>query len=348
MKTKVFACVLFVIVALTAYFIRPTLWKDLVVMPFHRDEKTITVALKTGQPLSGFARALQEQGIVADARCFLYHLRKKGVDRTLRAGAYRLASGPSWYVADQLANACPEWHSVAIIPGADPRRPFPFGTAEEQRAALAATSNYPEALRSILPDTPEARAAFLLPDTYYLTEKSLPELISQASGAWYRALGQKVTDPAAALRGAVIASLVQRETALDDEYAVIAGVIENRLAKNMLLQIDASVVYAWRVEKGENLTRVLYKHLEIDSPWNTYKYGGLPPGPICVPSAAAWNGALSPKKIPYYYYVAEGDRHIFAKTLQEHENNVRRVRRPQNQNSPAQKSRLKTSKTRRR
>ena len=94
----------------------------------------------------------------------------------------------------------------------------------------------------------------------------------------------------------------------------------------MLLQIDATVVYAWRL-KGRKLTRVLNKDLEVDSPYNTYKYQGLPPRPICVPGIEAWGAALDPEFNDYLYYVAGRDGyHHFSKTFSEHKANIRQIR----------------------
>ena len=110
------------------------------------------------------------------------------------------------------------------------------------------------------------------------------------------------------------------------ERSVIAGVIENRLNKNMLLQIDATVVYAWKLE-GRNLTRVFHSDLTLNSPYNTYVIQGLPPAPICIPSAESWEAALAPGKNDYYYYVARKDGyHYFAGTYEEHRQNIRKAR----------------------
>ena len=297
-------------------------------MPFHKDEKTAQFFLKDGESLRSFAQKIAEENSVADYRNLLYWLRRKGTDRSLRSGGYKISSGPSWYVAEQLSSGEPSYFSALIIPGALPQRPLPLGTDEEQNAALNDLGNFPEPLRKILPDAAAGRAAFLLPETYSLTEKSLPELVRQASAAWYARFGALLADKGNALRTAVIASLLQREAQIDGEYPVIAGVIENRLARKMPLQIDASVVYAWHLLKGETLKRVLFKHLEVDSPYNTYKSLGLPPLPICVPSAKAWEGALAPEQNDFLYYVARGDgSHRFARTEGEHQNNVRLYRK---------------------
>ena len=109
--------------------------------------------------------------------------------------------------------------------------------------------------------------------------------------------------------------MIEREARLDSERKIIAGVIYNRLSKNMPLQIDATVVYAL----GRHKEMVTYKDLEIDSPYNTYKYAGIPPGPISCPGKASLEAALNPAQHSYYYYVAKGDgSHYFSKTYAEH------------------------------
>lgn len=303
----------------------PSQWNDVFVMPFHRDERSGQVTLGDGQSLRAFAAAAREKGLVADGRNLLYWLARKGADRSLRAGTYRLSSGPSWYVAEQLKIASPMYETETILPGALPGRPLPVGDDKAQREALADDANYPAAMLKILPEEPEARSAFLLPDSYAMTEKTASGLVKAAAAAWFGRFGGTVPDGKTAFRAARIASLLQREGQRDDEYAVIAGVIENRLAKGMLLQIDATVIYAWYLTTGKQLKRVYYKHLKADSPYNTYKNAGLPPQPICVPSAAAWEAALAPARHEYLYYVSKGDgTHAFAKTEQEHAANVRK------------------------
>ncbi len=336
---KKFALLFFVLLIFCGAFVftrfKKTQWLDVCVMPFHKDEKSASVTLASGQSLQSFARIAQEAGIIADGHNFLFWLARKGVDRTLKAGVYQLNSGPSWYVVEQLKNATPSYFAATILPGALPQTPLPFGTRAEQMAALSDLDNFPQNLRALLPPAPEARAAFLLPETYSLVEgNSFSELIMQASSAWMTKFGTIVTDAQTALRAGIVASLLQREAMKDEEFPVIAGVIENRLAKKMLLQVDASVVYAWYLETGEILKRVLYKHLELDSPYNTYKRSGLPPAPICVPSEAAWQGALEPQKHDYFYYVAgEDGAHRFAKTLAEHEKNAKDYHRSRKLNS---------------
>lgn len=124
-----------------------------------------------------------------------------------------------------------------------------------------------------------------------------------------------------------LASIVQKETAKIDERPKVAGLYLNRLRTGMLLQADPTVIYAIKKETGNYDTiikRVLYKDLEIDSPYNTYKNAGLPPGPITMPDISAVDGVLNPEKHNYYYMVANVENfgyHMFAKDLAQHTRN---------------------------
>jgi len=118
-----------------------------------------------------------------------------------------------------------------------------------------------------------------------------------------------------------IASMIEKEAAEDSERPIIAGVIYNRLKKNMKLQIDATVIYAL----GEHKSRLTYEDLKINSPYNTYIIEGLPPSPICTPRKASIEAALNPDMHSYFYYVLSAygsTKHLFAETYDEHLNNV--------------------------
>lgn len=129
-----------------------------------------------------------------------------------------------------------------------------------------------------------------------------------------------------------LASIVEKETLANEEKPVIASVYLNRLKKGMLLQADPTVVYA---VKDFGLQRVLNKHLKIDSPYNTYKYTGLPPGPICMPDVGTIDSVLNAKETDYLFFCAKPNgkgRHAFAKSSRQHINNANRYRRWLNEN----------------
>ena len=120
-----------------------------------------------------------------------------------------------------------------------------------------------------------------------------------------------------------VASLVELEASDPEERSMVAGVVENRLAKGMRLEIDATVLYAmqeWKV-LGPGVVHT------VDSPYNTYEHAGLPPGPICSPSLSSVEAALRPARHGYYYYVGKGSgRHLFAVTYEQHLANIRQTR----------------------
>jgi len=121
-----------------------------------------------------------------------------------------------------------------------------------------------------------------------------------------------------------LASLVEREVQVPAERELVAAVLHNRMKKKMPLQIDASVIYAL----GEHRTTVLLKDLEVDSPYNTYKYAGLPPGPIASPGRMSILAILYPADVDYLYYRAKEDGtggHYFARTFSEHQANIRKA-----------------------
>ena len=123
-----------------------------------------------------------------------------------------------------------------------------------------------------------------------------------------------------------LASIVQKETLVNEEKPRVAGVYINRLKRGQLLQADPTVVFA---NQDFTIKRVLNRHLEIDSPYNTYKYAGLPPGPICMPDVSSIDAVLNYEKHKYLYFCASPDnsgKHQFARTLIEHNKNADRYR----------------------
>jgi UPF0755 protein len=121
-----------------------------------------------------------------------------------------------------------------------------------------------------------------------------------------------------------LASLVEKETASPDERPTVAGVYANRLRIGMALQCDPTVIYAL-MKAGRWDGNIRRADLQIDSPYNTYRYPGLPPGPIASPGRASLEAARQPADVPYLYFVSRGDgTHVFSATLAEHNANVRK------------------------
>lgn len=174
---------------------------------------------------------------------------------------------------------------------------------------------------------PENLEGYLFPDTYFFAPGITPEAVIAQMRSNFTARVETGMDWDNKSRAEIItvASLVEREAVTDADRPKIAGVIYNRLARHMKLEIDATVQYAL----PEHKARLLYSDLKIDSPYNTYRVVGLPPGPICSPGLSSVQAALQPEKHDYLYYVlgATGKNHVFAKTFAEHKINVAHYRK---------------------
>lgn len=162
---------------------------------------------------------------------------------------------------------------------------------------------------------------FLYPDTYiiprgYSPQKIIETMLTQFEKVWLVRLQNKTNkSDYSILHIMTIASLIEREAKIDKEKSIIAGVIYNRLQKDMYLQIDAGIQYSIEGYKD----KLLYSDLEIDSPYNTYLHRGLPPGPICSPGDEAIDAALNPADVDYLFYFALADgTHVFTKTYDQH------------------------------
>ncbi|WP_370226104.1 endolytic transglycosylase MltG [Mesoflavibacter sp.] len=174
-----------------------------------------------------------------------------------------------------------------------------------------------------------------VPNTYEFFWNTSPELFrDKMLGEYYRFWNDERQAKRKALKLSVnevmtIASIVQKETAKVDERPRVAGVYLNRIRKGWPLEADPTVIYAKKLKENnfdQVIKRVLYKDLEIDSKYNTYKYPGIPPGPITMPDVSAIDAVLNPEKHNYMFFVADVKNfgyHKFAKTLAQHNANKR-------------------------
>ena len=178
-----------------------------------------------------------------------------------------------------------------------------------------------------------------IPNTYEMywnisIERFLDRMKKEYDNFWIpERLEKAARIPLSPVQVSTLASIVEEETIASDEYPVVAGLYINRLKKGMLLQADPTVKYA----VGDfTLRRILYSHLEVDSPYNTYKYSGLPPGPIRLPSIKGLDAVLNYSHHQYLYMCAKEDfsgRHNFATTLAEHSRNAQRYQSALNKNN---------------
>ncbi len=188
----------------------------------------------------------------------------------------------------------------------------------------------PARIADLDPDAPDLEG-YLFPDTYRFARGTgeaaiVDELVATFRRRYRDRLAGELA-PGELRRLVTLASIVEKEARLDDERPLIAGVFANRLRRGMPLQADPTVIYALiLLDRWDgNLRR---PDLRIDSPYNTYRYPGLPPGPICSPGLASLEAAAAPADTPYLYFVSRNDgSHVFAATLAEHNRNVERWQR---------------------
>jgi UPF0755 protein len=179
--------------------------------------------------------------------------------------------------------------------------------------------------------------ALFLPDTYEFywntdAEGFVNRMFQEYNKFWNEERKQQAQAKGLTpIQVSTLASIVNKETNMSDEMPRVAGVYLNRLKSNWLLQADPTLIFAWN---DYTIKRVLDRHKEIESPYNTYKYPGLPPGPICIPSIAAVKSVLNAEDHHYYFFCAKEDfsgYHNFAKTLGEHNQNAARYQQALNQ-----------------
>jgi UPF0755 protein len=288
------------------------------------------VEIPPGAGSAAIGRRLAEAGVVSDASTFRLALWITGEGRRLQAGEYRFdhAMSPR-QVADKIARG-----DVYVRPIT-----FPEGLTIKQMASLyeskgfGTAASFTTAARNVALVSaldPGARdlEGYLFPDTYALPRSATADqLVTRMVEAFEKAFTPDLREHAGA-RGLTVrqlvtlASIVEKETGRSEERPLVAAVYSNRLKIGMGLQCDPTVIYALdRAGRYDgNLTRA---DLHFDSPYNTYRYAGLPPGPIASPGRASLAAAVAPADVPYLYFVSRNDgTHVFATTLDEHNRNV--------------------------
>lgn len=286
------------------------------------------VVVPRGAGLAQAADSLASAGVVRSATLFRLYARFRGSDRPIKAGTYRFDRGASYgFILEAmragkgmvLSVTIPEGYTVAQIAQVLSRR---LGVPPDSvHAAVRDTA----LLHELDIPTPTAEG-YLFPDTYTFlpgtTARAAVGVMVRRFEMVWRPEWTARLDTLTMTRHDILtlASIVEREARLAEERPVIAAVYMNRLRDGMLLQADPTVQYAL----PEYQSRLLYRHLAIESPYNTYKYKGLPPGPIGAPGRASIEASLYPANVPYKFFVAYPDgHHEFRRTLAEH--NVARV-----------------------
>lgn len=300
------------------------------------EERSIYVA--EGSDFRMLAGQLAASGAIRDMARFERVARMLGANKSVRAGHYRLKKGTSYKHAVRTFHR--GWQSPVRLTFNNIRTSAQLAgrisaQLEQDSAAFA---------RILLSDSVAAHYGFdrrtfiamFIPDTYEFYWDTSPEkFVERMHREWERFWDHGRRERLAATgltrtEAVTLASIVYEETNMTDEMPTVAGVYINRLRIGMPLQADPTVKFAI----GDfSLRRILHRHLEVDSPYNTYRYAGLPPGPIAMPSVKAIDAVLNYRSHKYLYFCARADfsgYHSFATTLSEHNRNAEAYRRALN------------------
>jgi len=309
-------------------------WRDLY-RPFRGYQGNAILVIAPGTHAWDVASIFTSRGILAHRWPFLFRYWLGRSRHRLRAGEYlfdRPLSPADVYRKLILGDVF--LHAVVIPEGSDR-----FDTARifQQQLELnpqefLQVSERSAAIRDLDPQAPTLEG-YLFPDTYRFPRGVSVETVISAMLTRFRhvlagKLAQSGRGPGVRLHEVVtLASMVEKETPAPGERPVIAGIFARRLAKGMALQCDPTVVYAARLHQRP-IGPITEQDLNINSPYNTYRYSGLPPGPICNPGEASLAAALQPAQGNTLYFVSNGHGgHVFARTLAEHQSNVARYRK---------------------
>lgn len=286
--------------------------------------KAVRVIIPRGATFTQATDSLARARIVKWPTGFRLYARAGGKDRNIKPGTYLLKPGTSWGEVVSALNGglglvnsvtVPEGFAVSqIVPLLARRLDLPPDsvTAAIRDTALLARLDVPTATLE----------GYLFPDTYAFPDgtrarEAVSEMVKRFEREWKPEWDARLTELAMNRNDIItLASIIEREAKLPEERPVISAVYHNRLKKQMLLQADPTVQYSLPAHTA----RVLYKDLEVTSPYNTYVHPGLPPGPIASPGAPSIIAALYPANVNYLYFVAFPDgHHEFRMTLADHE-----------------------------
>ena len=290
------------------------------------------VVVPRGANLRVAAESLAKAGVVSSAKAFRFYGMLRGRDRTLRAGTYIFRPDLPWSeVLDILEGGKSIEQRITIPEGWSLQQIVPqlARVLNAPVDSVAAAMRDTALLHRLDVPTPTLEG-YIFPDTYVFPDGTTPRgavrlMISRFEQVWQPEWNQLLETRAMNRNDVMsLAAIVEKEAKLPEERPVIAAVYLNRLKIGMKLQADPTVQYAI----GHHVARVLYKHLEIDSPYNTYRYKGLPPGPIASPGKPSIVAALTPANVPYRFFVAWPDgHHEFTENFAAHDAAVRRARR---------------------
>ena len=300
---------------------------------YPESEKLVVIARGTSS--LEVARMLEREGLVRHWSLFLTYLKTVKRNARLQAGEYRFdGPQPVTRIADKLIRGLIYYHEVTIPEGYSL---FEIAELLEQKK-LCSPGEFWKAAKRVDRVLPMAKASenlegFLFPDTYWLAlgtsaDDIVGMMVARFGEIHARWLAAAAKDSPLSLEQLMtLASLIEKEAHVDAERELVSAVFHNRLKKRMPLQCDPTVIYAARLA-GQYRGTIFQSDLNLDSPYNTYRRVGLPPGPIANPGRRSIEAALKPAQVDYLYFVADNrGGHVFSSTLQAHQRAVSAYRK---------------------
>lgn len=294
-----------------------------------------TLYIRTGSDYEDVLSTLKSERIIKSIFTFKVVAEKMNYPKHIKPGKYILKPGMGNYKLIQLLRSGKQEPVFLIFNNIRTKQEFASRISKQLEAdsvAILKHLNDDAFMRKFDLNAENAMTLFI-PNTYQLWWNTTPEeFFERMAKESKRFWDKERLDKAAALnlkpnQVVILASIVEKETNKNDEKPVVAGVYLNRLKKGMLLQADPTLVFAW---KDFTIRRVLNVHKTINSPYNTYKFKGLPPGPIYLPDTKSIDAVLNYKHHDYIYFCAKEDfsgYHNFARTPAEHHNNAVRYQK---------------------
>ncbi|MCG3167214.1 MAG: Endolytic murein transglycosylase [Bacteroidia bacterium] len=303
-----------------------------------KGEKLTYIYIPTGSDINTVKNILSKNGIVVDINSFEWVAERKNYKNKIFPGKYLIKAGMSNNELVNLLRSGKQTPVKLVINNVRKKEEIVSLVGKQLEADSTHLSAIlkDEALLSRYGLNTENAGTLFIPNTYEFNwntsaEQFVERIRKEHQKFWTnerkaKAKALKLSEAEIA----ILASIVEKETQKRYEMPIIAGVYLNRLKKGMLLQADPTLVFA---SGNFNITRVLNVHKEIDSSYNTYKYQGLPPGPICIPDERSIESVLNYEKHDYLYFCANPDMtftHVFAKTYEQHLVNARKFQQELN------------------
>lgn len=293
------------------------------------------ISIPLGQTTSQIALNLQNQGIIRSSLLFQWYVRLGYTSSSLKAGEYRFQNAVNLSeVATKIQKGLVNYYKVTVREEMTIREIIRQFDSE----GFGAVKNYQRALQEIsliadLDPLANNLEGYLFPETYFVT-RSMTEseivatMVKEFRTVWTADRSQRAGEIGLTMREVItLASLIEKETSLPEERPLVSAVFQNRLRKNIKLACDPTVIYAVKqIKEYDGI--INQSDLALDSPYNTYRYAGLPPGPIANPGLESIDAALHPADVNYLYFVSKNDgSHFFSSNYRNHHRAVQRYQR---------------------